>query len=276
MIQAMLDIQTFLSVENAASFAPAHRGLIYRGTGSSRGLRRGRMRSRVPRRTRADSGAARTHPATTSWVEAPQAPAEIRRLHERSQRQARRSSCVRSRAVEKGPRLASSSWRGMEEKAMKQIILVVDDQEDERDAMARLLQRHHYVVESAADGREALDRLQDGAPLPDLVLLDLNMPVMDGWEFLFHVAQNRSLRHVPLVVISGSPAVRHVIAVPPNVAFVAKPVRPLVIMKIIAEMLQDAAARAPTASDDDIAAMSDGDTERHMVAGHEAAPVRLG
>jgi len=122
---------------------------------------------------------------------------------------------------------------------MEQTILVVDDQEDERDAMANLLHRQHYLVEVAADGQEAIDRLHNGASLPDLVLLDLNMPVMDGWEFLFHVTQDGSLRHLPVVVISGSPVVPDEIVVPLHVTFVAKPLRPHLIVKLIAEMLQD-------------------------------------
>ena len=65
--------------------------------------------------------------------------------------------------------------------AMKHTILVIEDQADERDAMADLLRRHHYLVEVAANGQTAIDRLGPGAALPDLLLLDLNMPVMDGW-----------------------------------------------------------------------------------------------
>jgi len=124
---------------------------------------------------------------------------------------------------------------------MNQTILVVDDEEEERTAMAGLLDCHHYFVELARNGKEALDRLRNGALLPALVLLDLNMPVMDGWEFLFHLARDGSLRQMPVVVISGSPVVHDAIVVPPNVTFMAKPVRPPAIMKLIAEMLQRAA-----------------------------------
>ena len=90
---------------------------------------------------------------------------------------------------------------------MNQVILVVDDEEDERDAMARLLHRHHYAVESAANGRDALDRLRQGASLPALVLLDLNMPVMDGWEFAEHVGASADWADIPIVVITASTAI---------------------------------------------------------------------
>jgi len=133
---------------------------------------------------------------------------------------------------------------------MKHTILVVDDQEDERDAMARLLHRRGYVVELAQNGQEAIDRLRHRGSLPALVLLDLNMPVMDGWEFLALVAQDIALRPLPVVVISGSPVVKDACVVPPNVTFLAKPIQTHVIMKAIAEMLRDCAlASAPPALD---------------------------
>ena len=149
---------------------------------------------------------------------------------------------------------------------MTYTILVVDDQADERDAMADLLERGHYAVESAGNGREAVDRLRNGTALPSLVLLDLNMPVMDGWEFLSHVAQDDLLRLVPVVVVSGSPIVQDSPLVPSNVTFMAKPVRPEVIIDVIARMLQPAAmARATTARVQTVIPIDDIDTERYVV-----------
>ena len=122
--------------------------------------------------------------------------------------------------------------------SMTPTILVVDDQADERDAMADLLHRRHYAVEAASNGQEAIDRLRHGDALPALVVLDLNMPVMDGWEFLFHVAEDADLRDVPVVVMSGSPVVQDAPRVPSNVTFLAKPVRPRVFADVIAGMLR--------------------------------------
>jgi two-component system, chemotaxis family, sensor histidine kinase and response regulator PixL len=124
---------------------------------------------------------------------------------------------------------------------MKRTILVVDDEGDERSLMASLLERHDYVVESAANGQEAIDRLHSGLPLPDMVLLDLNMPVMDGWQFLALVAADTSLRQLPVIIISGSPTVPDSSATPPNASFMAKPIRPPMILKLMEEMLQHAA-----------------------------------
>jgi CheY-like chemotaxis protein len=62
------------------------------------------------------------------------------------------------------------------------LILVVEDNEVEREGLATILRREGYAVALAADGRKALDVLRQSPP--DLILLDMLMPVMDGWAFL--------------------------------------------------------------------------------------------
>ena len=77
-------------------------------------------------------------------------------------------------------------------------VLVVDDDPDILDALSEILEVEGYHVQRARNGREALQRLEQ--ELPDLVLLDLMMPVMDGWEFA------RSLdpgARPPIIVLSA-------------------------------------------------------------------------
>jgi two-component system, chemotaxis family, chemotaxis protein CheY len=62
-------------------------------------------------------------------------------------------------------------------------ILVVDDDPDILDALSEILEAEGYHVHRARNGREALQRMDQGASAPDLILLDLMMPGMDGWEF---------------------------------------------------------------------------------------------
>jgi CheY-like chemotaxis protein len=81
-------------------------------------------------------------------------------------------------------------------------ILVVEDDEDAREAMVALLQMKGYRAVPAGNGKEALDYLQR-APVPDLILLDLWMPVMDGWEFRQHQKQDPRLSTVPVVVVTA-------------------------------------------------------------------------
>jgi len=80
-------------------------------------------------------------------------------------------------------------------------ILVVDDTEANRDLLVRRLQRQGHAAETAADGQQALDMLHTSAY--DLVLLDIMMPAVNGYEVLAHMRADAGLRHVPVVLISA-------------------------------------------------------------------------
>jgi class 3 adenylate cyclase/DNA-binding NarL/FixJ family response regulator len=83
-------------------------------------------------------------------------------------------------------------------------ILVADDTPFNRQLLARLLRRLGHEPVEAADGREALDRLRDTeAPPIDVILLDIVMPEMDGYEVLAALRDDAALRHIPVIVISG-------------------------------------------------------------------------
>jgi len=83
-------------------------------------------------------------------------------------------------------------------------ILVVEDDHDVRDAMVQVLESEGYAAVPAGDGEEALTQLQGGLN-PCLILLDLMMPRMDGWEFMEE--QRRLESRTPIIVVSayGSP-----------------------------------------------------------------------
>lgn len=80
-------------------------------------------------------------------------------------------------------------------------VLVVDDERLNRSILRAALGRQGHEVVEAADGREALDRLADGGI--DVVLLDIVMPIMDGYETLAAIKADPSLSHVPVIIISG-------------------------------------------------------------------------
>ena len=101
-------------------------------------------------------------------------------------------------------------------------ILIVDDDEATLTSLGGFLELVGYGVETARNGREALDKLAGIAP-PALILLDLKMPVMDGWEFLSERSHDRASRHVPIVLLSGLPFIPNA----PGVAdFLSKPIHP--------------------------------------------------
>jgi two-component system, chemotaxis family, chemotaxis protein CheY len=80
-------------------------------------------------------------------------------------------------------------------------ILVVDDDPDLRECLRLMLTSMGYEVTSAANGREALDDMEGHDP--DLILLDMKMPVMDGWEFC-RALEGRDERP-PIVVLTAAP-----------------------------------------------------------------------
>src|SRR5687768_8139795 len=82
-------------------------------------------------------------------------------------------------------------------------ILVVEDEPAAREGLAFLLEAVGHCVSRAANGREALDLLRSG-PLPDVILLDLFMPVMDGADFRREQQRDPALAAVPVVLVSGA------------------------------------------------------------------------
>jgi CheY-like chemotaxis protein len=85
---------------------------------------------------------------------------------------------------------------------MQPHILIVDDDAIAREALSRQLQRAGYAVSEAADGREALLRLRADGP-HQVVLLDLMMPVMDGWQFLDARKRDPDLARSPVVLVTA-------------------------------------------------------------------------
>lgn len=81
-------------------------------------------------------------------------------------------------------------------------ILVVDDDLDLRTMIAEILSDEGYSVATAANGREALQRLQDGTR-PSVILLDLMMPEMDGWEFRRRQLAEPQLAPTPVIVFTA-------------------------------------------------------------------------
>jgi CheY-like chemotaxis protein len=69
--------------------------------------------------------------------------------------------------------------------------------------MAQLLTLEGYATATVANGREALDYLHDGHDRPNVILLDLMMPVMDGWEFRRAMKADPALAHLPVIVLSA-------------------------------------------------------------------------
>ena len=105
---------------------------------------------------------------------------------------------------------------------MKTILLVEDD-EPLRAAVREALQKRGYRVEVAENGEEALARLQSD-PRPDLILLDLMMPELDGWDFVARRRSDPSLAAIPVVILSAQLLGPERDSVLPVNGFVKKPI----------------------------------------------------
>jgi CheY-like chemotaxis protein len=84
-------------------------------------------------------------------------------------------------------------------------LLLVEDNDITRNLLRGMLTERGYTVASAANGREALDLLRC-PPLPDCIILDLEMPVMDGWEFRRRQQQDPQCAVIPVVIVSSEPS----------------------------------------------------------------------
>ena len=81
------------------------------------------------------------------------------------------------------------------------LILLAEDFEDARELYRDYLEFSGFTVETAANGREAID--QAVALLPDLILMDASMPVLDGWQATRELKGNPATRHIPILALTA-------------------------------------------------------------------------
>jgi len=86
--------------------------------------------------------------------------------------------------------------------ASRPMILIVDDHSDLRDALMLLFEDEGFHVVDSSNGAEALDYLRSGKSVNALIV-DLDMPVMSGWEFLAACREHHQWRTIPILVLTG-------------------------------------------------------------------------
>jgi CheY-like chemotaxis protein len=117
------------------------------------------------------------------------------------------------------------------------LLLLVDDDQHGREGWAEFFRECGYRVSQASDGTEALAKLGDR--LPDLVMVDLGIPRLDGWELTRRIKAEAGWRHIPVIVWSGldyPDAVERVTAAGCD-AFVTKPCEPLKLLAVVRGLL---------------------------------------
>ncbi|MGD9496721.1 MAG: response regulator [Armatimonadota bacterium] len=133
---------------------------------------------------------------------------------------------------------------------MRKRILAVDDSEAVRQAHFDLLTRAGYSVSLAGDGRDALSKLRSFTP--DLIVLDINMPGLNGWEFLELAEREVDLDKIPVVILSGLPETseqaRQMVA--RYACYVTKKASGSDLLQIIAEIFEQQKIAAKTQSEE--------------------------
>ena len=123
------------------------------------------------------------------------------------------------------------------------LILLVEDEPDLRDSLGAFLRAAGHAVVTAANGREAHNWLLHSGTRPDVILLDLIMPIMDGWHFRWQQVQDARLAQIPVVILSGEADVHEAASSLGAAGYFAKPFDPVRLLGA----LQNAYPREPMA-----------------------------
>lgn len=119
-------------------------------------------------------------------------------------------------------------------------ILVIEDDKDIRRNMKLLLESEGYEVEIASNGEEGLKILENATTLPALIILDLMMPVMDGFEFRRAQQMSAKISHIPVAIMTADGHVVEKQAKLNAVAGISKPPDVETVIRITTEILAKA------------------------------------
>ena len=113
-------------------------------------------------------------------------------------------------------------------------VLIVDDDGDVRETLSELLEGYGFRVYCAENGEVALDEIRKQRQPPKVILLDLAMPVMDGYTFLNRARQDRRIKNVPVIVITGNEPM----SAPGATMVLTKPIRPDRVLSLLQRLTQ--------------------------------------
>lgn len=124
-------------------------------------------------------------------------------------------------------------------------ILLVDDERDVVTLLKFLLERDGHEVTTAFNGEEALARIESPVPLPDLIVLDLMMPVLDGFAVAARLSADARTKNIPIFLMTAKGGLKEALKASPNiVGGLDKPFDPAKFRASIAERLKAAGAGA--------------------------------
>jgi CheY-like chemotaxis protein len=105
------------------------------------------------------------------------------------------------------------------------VVMIVEDDPDVRETIAEILVDAAYQPLLASNGKEALEHLRSAAPKPCVILLDIMMPVMNGWEFRAQQRSEAGLSAIPVVVITAHADASRAATEMEAAGFLRKPVK---------------------------------------------------
>ena len=124
----------------------------------------------------------------------------------------------------------------MKKKPRKPIVLLVDDYPDAREMYAEYLEFSGYEIVQAGNGVEAIERAIDSHP--DVILMDLSLPVMDGWEATRRLKADDRTKHIPVLAVTGHPFPREGMLRAGFDDQMLKPVSPAVLYATLSHLMQ--------------------------------------
>jgi CheY-like chemotaxis protein len=118
-------------------------------------------------------------------------------------------------------------------------ILVIEDNDTAREGLAAILRKEGYSVALLTNGKQALDYLRHGNR-PDLILLDMLLPVLDGWKLLDELEHWSKPVKAPIVVMTGTILTPEWAAQRGCAGFLRKPIEPSRLMEVVTRFVQAA------------------------------------
>lgn len=117
-------------------------------------------------------------------------------------------------------------------------LLIVEDEPDNLEVIGRILHHFGATVEMATDGKEGLAALEKLTP--DVIISDISMPVMDGWEFCYTVLNTPAIAHIPLVALTAHAMLgdRERALAAGFTGYITKPITPGTFISQLLEILQ--------------------------------------
>jgi len=119
-------------------------------------------------------------------------------------------------------------------------IMIVDDEKDVLYLLKVLMERENFQVIEASNGLEAYNKLtSDNPEIPDLIILDIMMPEMDGYTFQSKIQEIESLRRIPIIILTAKGKMKDLFELSSNIhAFVEKPFDPKNLIRIVKEAIE--------------------------------------